>query len=139
MAVAKKTTANGKDDKLGTGRRKTSVARVRVRPGTGVITINSRPLNEYFDIEQDRYNVLHPLLATNKRESVDLVIKVHGGGNTGQSGAIKLGIARALILFDATTEEALRAENLMTRDGRMKERKHYGLRGARKGTQFSKR
>lgn len=139
MAVAKKPTANGKNDKLGTGRRKTSVARVRVRPGNGTITINARPLNEYFDIEQDRYNVLHPLLATNKREEVDIVIKVHGGGNTGQSGAIKLGIARALILFDATTEEVLRQENLMTRDGRMKERKKYGLRGARKGTQFSKR
>jgi small subunit ribosomal protein S9 len=139
MAVAKKPTANGKNDKLGTGRRKTSVARVRIRPGNGTITINARPLNEYFDIEQDRYNVLHPLLATNKREEVDIVIKVHGGGNTGQSGAIKLGIARALILFDATTEEVLRQENLMTRDGRMKERKKYGLRGARKGTQFSKR
>ena len=139
MAVAKKPTANGKNDKLGTGRRKTSVARVRIRPGNGTITINTRPLNEYFDVEQDRYNVLHPLLATNKREAVDIVIKVHGGGNTGQSGAIKLGIARALILFDATTEEVLRQENLMTRDGRMKERKKYGLRGARKGTQFSKR
>ena len=139
MAVAKKSTANGKNDKLGTGRRKTSVARVRIRPGNGTITINSRPFEEYFDIEQDRYNVLHPLLATNKREAVDIVIKVHGGGNTGQSGAIKLGIARALILFDATTEEVLRQENLMTRDGRMKERKKYGLRGARKGTQFSKR
>ena len=139
MAVAKKSTANGKNDKLGTGRRKTSVARVRIRPGNGTITINSRPFEEYFDIEQDRYNVLHPLLATNKREAVDIVIKVHGGGNTGQSGAIKLGIARALILFDATTEEVLRQENLMTRDGRMKERKKYGLRGARRGTQFSKR
>jgi small subunit ribosomal protein S9 len=139
MAVAKKPTVNGKNDKLGTGRRKTSVARVRIRPGNGTITINTRPLDEYFDIEQDRYNVLHPLLATNKREAVDIVIKVHGGGNTGQSGAIKLGIARALILFDATTEEVLRQENLMTRDGRMKERKKYGLRGARKGTQFSKR
>lgn len=139
MAVAKKTEANGKNDSLGTGRRKTSVARVRIRPGNGTITINSRPLDEYFDIEQDRYNVLHPLLATNKREAVDIVINVHGGGNTGQSGAIKLGIARALIRFDATTEEVLRQENLMTRDGRMKERKKYGLRGARKGTQFSKR
>jgi small subunit ribosomal protein S9 len=139
MAVAKTKSANGKNDSLGTGRRKTSVARVRVRAGTGTITINSRPFEEYFDIEQDRYNVLHPLLATSKRESVDVVIKVHGGGNTGQSGAIKLGIARALILFDATTEEVLRQENLMTRDGRMKERKKYGLRGARKGTQFSKR
>ena len=139
MAVAKKSTANGKNDKLGTGRRKTSVARVRIRPGNGTITINTRPLNEYFDVEQDRYNVLHPLLATNKREEVDIVIKVHGGGNTGQSGAIKLGIARALILFDATTEVVLRQENLMTRDGRMKERKKYGLRGARRGVQFSKR
>lgn len=139
MAAAKTNEANGKNDSLGTGRRKTSVARVRVRAGNGTITINARPLEEYFDIEQDRYNVLHPLLATGRREAVDVVIKVHGGGNTGQSGAIKLGIARALLHFDPTTEEVLRQENLMTRDGRMKERKKYGLRGARKGTQFSKR
>lgn len=139
MAVAKTPTANGKNDSLGTGRRKTSVARVRIRPGNGTITINSRPFEEYFDIEQDRFNVLQPLLATDKRGTVDIVIKVHGGGNTGQSGAIKLGVARALMLFDPATEEVLRAENLMTRDGRMKERKKYGLRGARKGTQFSKR
>ena len=139
MAVAKTPTANGKNDSLGTGRRKTSVARVRVRAGKGSILINSRPLEEYFDIEQDRFNVLQPLLATEKREAVDVIVKVHGGGNTGQSGAIKLGIARALMKFDATTEDTLRQENLMTRDSRMKERKKYGLRGARKGTQFSKR
>lgn len=139
MAVAKTPTASGKNDSLGTGRRKTSIARVRVRQGNGTILINSRQLNEYFDIEQDRFNVLQPLLATGKRESVDVIVKVHGGGNTGQSGAIKLGIARALLKFDATTEDTLRQENLMTRDSRMKERKKYGLRGARKGTQFSKR
>ena len=126
-------------DALGTGRRKTSVARVRIRPGSGQIIINERPLDEYFHIEQDRRAVLAALDATGKRESVDVVVKVHGGGITGQSGAIKLGIARALRKLDSEVDEALRHSGLLTRDSRMKERKHYGLRGARKGTQFSKR
>ncbi|HWA98482.1 MAG TPA: 30S ribosomal protein S9 [Pirellulales bacterium] len=127
------------NDALGTGRRKTSVARVRVRAGSGTIQINDRPLDEYFLNERDRADVLAPLVATDRRSAVDVSVTVHGGGPTGQAGACKLGIARALKTFDSSLEEALRQGNLLTRDGRMKERKHYGLRGARRGTQFSKR
>jgi len=124
---------------LGTGRRKTAVARVRLRAGTGRIVVNGRPFDEYFVTDQDRGTALQPLLATNQREAVDLTITCSGGGMTGQAGACKLGIARALITFDVSTEEALRKGGMMTRDSRMKERKHYGFRGARRGTQFSKR
>lgn len=127
------------NDSLGTGRRKTSVARVRVRPGSGSILINERSLEAYFVNEQDRRNVLAPLVKSGKQESVDVSIRVHGGGFTGQSGACMLGIARALIKLDSETFDPLRHNHLLTRDGRMKERKHYGLRGARRGTQFSKR
>lgn len=137
MTAAKSATAS--PDSLGTGRRKTSVARVRVREGSGQITINRRPLDEYFPNIQDRNNVLAPLEQTESRNRVDVVIKVHGGGVSGQSGAIKLGLARALKLFDAELDDTLRHSGLLTRDGRMKERKKYGLRGARRGTQFSKR
>lgn len=126
-------------DCLGTGRRKTSVARVRVRKGKGKIEVNSRPFAEFFVREQDRRAVLAPLDATGSRETVDVLINVHGGGVTGQAGACKLGIARALKLYDTALEEALRQQSLLTRDSRMKERKKYGLRGARRGTQFSKR
>ncbi|HEY5312177.1 MAG TPA: 30S ribosomal protein S9 [Pirellulales bacterium] len=126
-------------DSLGTGRRKTSVARVRIRAGGGTIMVNGRPLEEYFVNEKDRNEVLTPLTSTDRQSSVDVVIKVHGGGISGQSGAAKLGIARALKTFDTGVEEILRQKNLLTRDGRMKERKKYGLRGARRGTQFSKR
>lgn len=136
MVVAKTSKAN---DSLGTGRRKTSVARVRVRAGNGTITINERPFEEYFPNDADRRSVLSPLIKSGKQGSVDVSVRVHGGGNTGQSGAIMLGIARALIKFDSETFDPLRHNHLLTRDGRMKERKHYGLRGARKGTQFSKR
>lgn len=124
---------------MGTGRRKTAVARVRLKAGSGTITINDRPLDEYFTIHTDREAVLAPLTATGNRDKVDLRITCTGGGNTGQSGACKLGIARAIKLFDSASEEALRQNSFLTRDGRMKERKHYGLRGARRGTQFSKR
>ena len=124
------------NDILGTGRRKTSVARVRVRPGDGKITINKRSLDEYFQSPQDRRNVVAPLVKSEKQSSVDVTIKVHGGGISGQSGACMLGIARALAKFDPETFDALRHNRLLTRDSRMKERKHYGLRGARKGTQF---
>lgn len=126
-------------DSLGTGRRKTSVARVRIRAGSGAILINQRELDDYFPDEKDRRNVLAPLLKTGKREAVDVSIRVHGGGISGQSGACMLGISRALKVFDGETEESLRHSHLLTRDSRMKERKHYGLRGARRGTQFSKR
>ncbi|HEX3656502.1 MAG TPA: 30S ribosomal protein S9 [Pirellulales bacterium] len=126
-------------DALGTGRRKTSVARVRIRAGGGKIEVNGRPFEEYFVNEKDRNDVLKPLTSADRASSVDVVIKVHGGGISGQSGAAKLGIARALKLFDTGVEDVLRQNNLLTRDGRMKERKKYGLRGARRGTQFSKR
>ena len=126
-------------DALGTGRRKTSVARVRIRAGEGKIIINERPVEDYFNNANDRKNVMAALEATQRLTGVDVIIQVHGGGISGQSGAIKLGIARALKTFDTELEPALRQNNLLTRDGRMKERKKYGLRGARRGTQFSKR
>jgi small subunit ribosomal protein S9 len=126
-------------DALGTGRRKTSVARVRIRSGEGKITVNERTVEDYFNNDNDRKNVMAALEATQKLSGVDVIIHVHGGGISGQSGAIKLGIARALKAFDTELEPALRQNNLLTRDGRMKERKKYGLRGARRGTQFSKR
>jgi small subunit ribosomal protein S9 len=126
-------------DMLGTGRRKTSVARVRVRAGSGVIRINGREFEEFFVREQDRRAVRAPLEQTGRADAVDVSITVHGGGITGQAGACKLGISRALKLYDSTLEEPLRQGHLLTRDSRMKERKKYGLRGARRGTQFSKR
>jgi small subunit ribosomal protein S9 len=124
---------------LGTGRRKTSVARVRIKAGSGKISINQRELENYFPAVKDRNQVLEPLTQTQKLESVDVVILVHGGGPSGQAGACKLGLARALRKFDSGLDELLRHSGLLTRDGRMKERKKYGLRGARRGTQFSKR
>ena len=101
--------------------------------------INERGLEQYFPSEKERRNVLDALTMTGKRETVDVTIRVHGGGPAGQAGACKLGIARALKKFDLELEETLRKSGLLTRDSRMKERKKYGLRGARKGTQFSKR
>jgi small subunit ribosomal protein S9 len=124
---------------LGTGRRKSSVARVRIRAGAGNITINRRPLDDYFPREQDRNAVLAPLMHTGVRDQVDVIVRVGGGGITGQADACKLGIARALKRYSSGLEETLRDCGLLTRDGRMKERKKYGLRGARRGTQFSKR
>ena len=126
-------------DALGTGRRKTSVARVRVRPGSGKITINKRELEEYFPIPQYQNQVLAPLEHCEIRDTVDVVILVHGGGLTGQAGACMQGIARALLKHDSDLDEKLREKQFLTRDSRMKERKKPGLRGARRGTQFSKR
>lgn len=130
---------NGKDDFVGTGRRKSAVARVRIRPGSGKISINRRELNEFFTGEEQRAAVLAPLNVTGKLAEVDVLIKVSGGGTTGQADACKLGVARALKLFDPETEPVLREHSLLTRDAREVERKKYGLRGARRGTQFSKR
>lgn len=130
---------NNSTDALGTGRRKKSVARVRLRPGSGKITVNGREFESYFVNEQDRRQVVAPLIEADRQSAVDVIIKVNGGGLTGQSGACKMGVARALIRFDSTTEPILRQGKSLTRDSRMKERKHYGLRGARRGTQFSKR
>jgi small subunit ribosomal protein S9 len=129
----------GTNDILGTGRRKKAIARVRLRPGQGRIAVNQRSLEDYFRSEQMRAAVLAPLLQTGKRDQYDVIIRVHGGGPVGQADACKLGIARALKKADSSIEEILRGSGLLTRDGRMKERKKYGLRGARRGTQFSKR
>ncbi len=137
VAIIRKDKIN--NDALGTGRRKSSVARVRIRAGSGKIVVNKRPFEEYFLIEQDRLSVLRPLEVFGKRNDVDIVIRVHGGGNTGQSGACRMGIARALVSYDTENFSAMRDGGFLTRDSRMKERKKYGLRGARKGTQFSKR
>lgn len=124
---------------IATGRRKTAVARVRLRPGTGTITVNGRELEAYFPAIKDRMLVAGALEQVGKQSDVNVSITVDGGGPTGQAGACRLGIARALKAFDAELAEPLRHNGLLTRDGRMKERKKYGLRGARRGTQFSKR
>ena len=139
MADASTAKTKGTGDTLGTGRRKASVARVRIRPGQGKISINKRELDDYFRNAQQRLAVMAPLVRTARQGEVDVIIRVHGGGITGQADACKLGIARALKNFDVELEEALRSADLLTRDSRMKERKKYGLRGARRGTQFSKR
>lgn len=127
------------NESLGTGRRKSSVARVRIRAGKGDILINKRSLEDFFHFIGDRNAVMAPLKATDQVGKVDISVRVHGGGTTGQAGAILLGVARALTDFDGGLEESLRDEGLLTRDPRMKERKKCGLHGARKGTQFSKR
>jgi small subunit ribosomal protein S9 len=132
-------TATKQVDALGTGRRKTSVARVRIRAGSGKLTINERELADFFMIDQDRSTVMAPLEHCGVRESVDVEIKVHGGGNTGQAGACMQGIARALLRYDSDLSDKLREKHFLSRDSRMKERKKPGLRGARRGTQFSKR
>ena len=137
MVATKKDKING--DSLGTGRRKSSIARVRVRAGSGQITVNKKPIEEYFQIIQDQNNLTSVLDVAGCRNDVDLVINVKGGGTSGQSGACKMGIARALVSYDSETFPALRDGSFLTRDSRMKERKKCGLHGARKGTQFSKR
>jgi small subunit ribosomal protein S9 len=137
MVTVKKDKRTG--DAIGTGRRKTSVARVRVREGSGQVTVNGRPLEEFFTKEQDRRQVLDTLQAVGMQESLDVVISVMGGGTTGQAGACRMGLARALNSFDTGVFQPLRDGGFLTRDSRMKERKKYGLRGARRGVQFSKR
>ena len=156
------------EEALGTGRRKSSVARVRIREGSGKITINKRDLDDFpfrgilhraadrepseadqhggdddalriERIEQDRKAVLAPLEHCEVRDSVDVIIRCHGGGTTGQAGACMQGIARALLKHDSDLAEKLRENHFLTRDSRMKERKKPGLHGARRGTQFSKR
>ena len=123
----------------GTGRRKSSVARVRVLKGKGSITVNRRPHGDYFPILQDRIKVEEALVLLGARETVDVHVNVAGGGATGQAGAIAMGLARAMRKYDASYEDKLRTSGLLTRDSRMKERKKYGRRGARRGFQFSKR
>jgi len=124
---------------LGTGRRKSSVARVRLKTGSGNVVINGKPLDQYFVLEQDQRAILDTLAAVEKRDAVDITINVIGGGTTGQAGACRMGIARALISLDEGLFQPLRDGGFLTRDARMKERKKPGLHGARRGTQFSKR
>ncbi len=123
----------------GTGRRKKSIARVRLVPGTGVITINDRTIDEYFGLETLKVIVRQPLVATDTLGKFDVVCKVTGGGFTGQAGAVRHGIARALLSVDDSFRATLKAEGYLTRDPRMKERKKYGLKAARRAPQFSKR
>ena len=123
----------------GVGRRKTAVARVRVAPGAGKIEINGRTLNEYFTSERDRKSIFGPLEVTNTGGKMDVLVNADGGGPTGQTGAIVMGLGRALAKYDHALEQPLRAAGFLTRDSRMKERKKYGQRGARRRFQFSKR
>ena len=133
----------GKIDKfgvaMGTGRRKTSVARVRIKKGKGVITINGRVFDEFLTLERDRKMVQAPLATTDQLGKVDVWVRVNGGGTTGQTGAIVLGIARALQAFDEELHYLLADAGYLTRDSRMVERKKYGFKKARKSFQFSKR
>ena len=131
--------AETKNEFLGTGRRKTAVARVRLATGNGKIIVNGRPFENYFPLETLRSTVAQPLAVTGTAEKFDVRVIVTGGGPNGQAGAVRHGIARALIVADATLRGALKAEGLLTRDSRMKERKKYGQPGARKRFQFSKR
>ena len=123
----------------GTGRRKSSVARVRLYPGTGSITINGRDVDDYFGLETLKLIMNQPFGVTNTVGKFDVVVNVNGGGVSGQAGAIRHGIARALLLADDTFRPALKKAGFLTRDPRMKERKKYGLKAARRASQFSKR
>jgi small subunit ribosomal protein S9 len=122
-----------------TGRRKAAVARVRLRPGEGAITVNKRPLDDYFPSATHRQIISEPLRLTTTTESYDVDCTIHGGGIAGQAGALRLGIARALIEIDAELRGALKKAGLLTRDAREKESKKYGLKKARKAPQYSKR
>ncbi len=122
-----------------TGRRKTSAARVFLRPGTGSITVNHREFENFFPTDSLRTTVRRPLLLTETGDKFDVLATVAGGGVNGQAGAIRLGISRALVSFDAELRKALKKDGLLTSDSRIKERKKYGLAGARKRFQFSKR
>jgi small subunit ribosomal protein S9 len=124
---------------LGTGRRKTAVARVRLASGSGKIVINGRPFETYFPVETLRATASQPLTVTATSDKFDARISVCGGGPNGQAGAVRHGIARALLQFDANLRPTLKADGLLTRDSRMRERKKYGQPGARKRYQFSKR
>ncbi len=123
----------------GTGRRKKSIARVRLYPGTGAITINGRDINDYFGLETMNLIVNQPFEVTGNAGKYDIVANVVGGGFSGQAGAIRHGLSRALVLADEANKPALKAAGFLTRDPRMKERKKYGLKAARRASQFSKR
>lgn len=123
----------------GTGRRKKSVSRVYLTPGKGDVVINKRSMDEYFGLETLKVIVRQPFVATGTNEKFDVLVNVHGGGYTGQAGAIRHGIARALLQVDSEYRPLLKKEGFLTRDPRMKERKKYGLKAARRAPQFSKR
>ena len=123
----------------GTGRRKKSVARVRIVPGTGVITVNKKDIDEYFGLETLKLIINQPFETTGTVGKFDIIANVNGGGLSGQAGAIRHGLSRALVQADETLKPALKAAGFLTRDPRMKERKKYGLKGARRAPQFSKR
>jgi small subunit ribosomal protein S9 len=123
----------------GTGRRKKAIARVYLMPGTGNVTINKKSMDEYFGLETLKVIVRQPLAATENVDKFDVLVNVKGGGYTGQAGAIRHGIARALLQVDADYRPVLKKEGFLTRDPRMKERKKYGLKAARRAPQFSKR
>ena len=123
----------------GTGRRKKAIARVYLVPGTGNITINKRTIDDYFGLETLKVIVRQPLVATDTTDKFDVLVTVRGGGYTGQAGAVRHGIARALCEADAEYRPTLKAAGYLTRDPRMKERKKYGLKAARRAPQFSKR
>jgi small subunit ribosomal protein S9 len=127
------------DKYYGTGRRKKSIARVYLVPGKGNVTINKRSMDEYFGLETLKVIVRQPLAATDNTEKFDVIVNVRGGGYTGQAGAIRHGIARALLQVDADYRPVLKKAGFLTRDPRMKERKKYGLKAARRAPQFSKR
>ncbi len=129
--------ANNKN--YGTGRRKKSVARVYLMPGTGKITINKRDIDDYFGLETLKVIVRQPLVLTENADKMDVMVNVKGGGTTGQAGAIRHGISRALLQVDAEYRPVLKKAGFLTRDPRMKERKKYGLKAARRAPQFSKR
>jgi small subunit ribosomal protein S9 len=129
-----KTAAN-----LGTGRRKTAVARVRLSVGTGKIVVNGRAFEKYFPVESHRVTALQPLTVTGMGDKYDALVNVRGGGPNGQADAVRHGLARALLTVDANFRPVLKAEGLLTRDPRMRERKKYGQPGARKRFQYSKR
>lgn len=143
MSDTESTTAVAKPSKgefiWGTGRRKKSVARVRIKPGEGKIIVNKKDVDVYFVTDQDRSAVRTPLKATESAGNWDVFVNVNGGGTTGQAGAIRMGLARALARANPELEHALRDNGLLTRDSRMKERKKPGQKGARKRFQFSKR
>jgi small subunit ribosomal protein S9 len=123
----------------GVGRRKSACARVRIAPGSGKIEVNGRTLNDYFTAERDRKSIFGPLEVTNVAGKMDVFVNADGGGPSGQTGAIVMGLGRALAKYDNSLEVALRGAGFLTRDSRMKERKKYGQRGARRRFQFSKR
>jgi small subunit ribosomal protein S9 len=124
---------------IATGRRKAAIARVRLMPGTGAMTLNGRPLEEYFPTRAHRMIVAGPLRVAGRDKDLDVVARIEGGGVAGQAGALRLGIARALIELDPELRPALKKEGFLSRDAREKERRKYGLKKARKAPQFSKR